>query len=131
MDAKDRRIAQLEARIAVLEAENAQLKKRPMLEADVLASFGTFDANGDGQLTKEEVVAVLTRKAGGGDEMTREAAEAKWDEWVKRHDANKDGKLSYQEIAANISHTPAKPAYVTAVAKTVKDFPFLELAGDA
>ena len=98
MDAKDRRIAKLEARIAVLEAENAQLKKRPVLEADVLASFGTFDANGDGLLTKEEVVAVLTRKAGGGHEMTREAAEAKWDEWVKRHDANKDGKISKEEF---------------------------------
>ena len=118
-------------RIAELEAENAQLKKRPVLEADVLASFSAFDANGDGHLTKDEVVAMLTRKTAGGYAMTREAAEAKWNEWVQRHDANSDGKLSYKEIAAGISHAPRKPAYMDAVKKTVKDFPFLELAGGA
>ena len=50
-DAKDRRIAELEAKVA-------ELEKRPVLEADVLASFGAFDANGDGYLTKDEVVAM-------------------------------------------------------------------------
>ena len=62
---------------------------------------------------------------------TREAAEAKWTEWVQRHDADSDGKLSYKEIAAGITHQPRKPAYMEAVKKTVKDFPFLELAGGA
>ena len=38
-------------RIAELEAKVAQLEKRPVLEADVLASFSAFDANGDGYLT--------------------------------------------------------------------------------
>ena len=90
-----------------------------------------FDANGDGQLTKEEVVAVLTRDTASGYAMTRAAAEAKWDEWLQRHDANSDGKLSYKEIAAGITHQPRKPAYMEAVKKTVKDFPFLELAGGA
>ena len=51
-DAKDRRIAELEAKVA-------ELEKRPVLEADVLASFSAFDANGDGFLTKDEVVAML------------------------------------------------------------------------
>ena len=138
MDAKDRRIAKLEAenfsqslRIAELEKKVKQLEKRPVLEADVLASFSAFDANGDGYLTKDEVVAMLTRNTAGGYAMTRAAAEAKWNEWVQRHDADSDGKLSYKEIAAGITHQPRKPAYMEAVKKTVKDFPFLELARGA
>ena len=132
MDALHAKIAALEAKNTKLEAENAakdrriaELEKRPVLEADVLASFGAFDANGDGYLTKDEVVAMLTRNTAGGHAMTRAAAEAKWDEWVQRHDANSDGKLSYKEIAAGITHQPRKPAYMEAVKKTVKDFPFL------
>ena len=74
---------------------------------------------------------MLTRNTAGGYAMTRAAAEAKWNEWVQRHDANSDGKLSYKEIAAGITHQPRKPAYMEAVKKTVKDFPFLELAGGA
>ena len=137
-DAKDRRIAEQARRIAELEAENAaqarriaELEKRPVLEADVLASFSAFDANGDGHLTKDEVVAMLTRSTASGYAMTRPAAEAKWDEWLQRHDANSDGKLSYKEIAAGITHQPRKPAYMEAVKKTVKTFPFLELARGA
>ena len=123
-DAKDRRIPYLEAKVA-------ELEKRPVLEADVLASFSAFDANGDGYLTKDEVVAMLTRNTAGGYAMTREAAEAKWNEWLQRHDADSDGKLSYKEIAAGISHQPRKPAYMEAVKKTVKDFPFMELSRGA
>ena len=74
---------------------------------------------------------MLTRSTAGGYAMTRAAAEAKWDEWVQRHDADSDGKLSYKEIAAGITHQPRKPAYMEAVKKTVKHFPFLELAGGA
>ena len=117
-DAKDRRIAELEAKVA-------ELEKRPVLEADVLASFSAFDANRDGYLTKDEVVAMLTRNTAGGYAMTREAAEAKWNEWLQRHDADSDGRLSYKEIAAGITHQPRKPAYMEAVKKTVKDFPFM------
>ena len=131
MDAKDRRIAELEAENAAQARRIAELEKRPVLEADVLASFSAFDANGDGHLTKSEVVSLLTRNTAAGYAMTRAAAEAKWDEWLQRHDANSDGKLSYKEIAAGITHQPRKPAYMEAVKKTVKDFPFLELAGGA
>ena len=131
MDAKDRRIAELEAENAAQARRIAELEKRPVLEADVLASFSAFDANGDGYLTKDEVVAMLTRSTAGGYAMTREAAEAKWNEWLQRHDADSDGRLSYKEIAAGITHQPRMPAYMEAVKKTVKGFPFLELAGGA
>ena len=67
-----------------METENAQLKARPVRACSrptsFLASFSAFDANNDGYLTKDEVVAVLTRNAAGGYAMTRAAAEAKWNE---------------------------------------------------
>ena len=50
---------------------------------------------------------------------------------VQRHDANSDGKLSYKEIAAGITHQPRKPDWMKAVKDTVKDFPFLQLARGA
>ena len=73
MDAKDRRIAELEAENAAQARRIAELEKRPVLEADVLASFSAFDANGDGYLTKEEVVSLLTRNTASGYAMTRAA----------------------------------------------------------
>ena len=48
MDAKDRRIAELEAENAAQARRIAELEKRPVLEADVLASFSAFDTNRDG-----------------------------------------------------------------------------------
>ena len=62
------------------------------------AAFKAFDLNGDGMLTKEEVIEVLTRKT--GQELTQAAAEAKWDEWIAKYDTKKDGKFSYAEFAA-------------------------------
>ena len=77
----------------------AQLEKQYLL-----ASFSKFDTDGDGYLTEEEVVAMLTRDTGAGTAMTREAAEAKWNEWLRRHDADSDGKLSYKEIVDQMPH---------------------------
>ena len=82
--------------IAYLEA---QLEKQ-----DLLTSFSKFDMDGDGYLTKEEVVAMLTRDTGAGTAMTREAAERKWDEWLMFHDADSDGKLSYKEVTEQMPH---------------------------
>ena len=63
MDAKDRRIAELEAENAAKDRRIAELEKRPVLEADVLASFSAFDENGDGYLTTDGVGAVPTARA--------------------------------------------------------------------
>ena len=57
-------------------------------------AFDMFDDNGDGFLTSDEIVEVLTRP-GGGRPFTKEDAKA----IVEKHDFNKDGKLDYAEFS--------------------------------
>ena len=61
-------------------------------------AFSLFDADGDGKLTEEEVVAALARKTGQGTELSEEAARATWKGWQRKYDLNKDGKISYEEM---------------------------------
>ena len=74
------------------------------LEVDVeklRMAFHVFDADGDGMVTKAEVIAALTRKTGHGTELSEEAAHATWQRWQAMFDANKDGKISYDELLDN------------------------------
>lgn len=64
-------------------------------------AFALFDADADGRLTEEEVVAALTRKTGRGTELSEEAARATWQRWQAEFDVDKDGKISYEELAAS------------------------------
>ena len=57
-------------------------------------AFARFDYNGDGFLTSDEIVEVLTRP-GGGRPFTKEDAKA----IVEKHDFNKDGKIDYAEFS--------------------------------
>ena len=61
-------------------------------------AFAAFDADGDGKLTEDEVMAALTRKTGHGTEQSEEAARAMWRRWVAELDLDKDGKISYNEL---------------------------------
>ena len=89
-DEKDRKIAVLEAENAALKAEVQRLSNRAEGDED---GFRPSAANSDRLLTKGEVVSMLTRQTGGGYAMTRDAAEAKWNEWAKEN-RNTEGLLS-------------------------------------
>ena len=61
-------------------------------------AFAAFDADGDGKLTEDEVVAALTRKTGQGTELSGAAARATWQRWQAEFDPNNDGKVSVEEL---------------------------------
>ena len=65
-------------------------------------AFAAFDADGDGKLTEEEVVAALTRKTSSGTELSEVAARATWQRWVREFDVNEDGKVSIEELTSVI-----------------------------
>ena len=62
-------------------------------------AFAAFDADGDGKLTEDEVVAALTRKTGQGTELSEEVARSMWRKWQFEFDLNTDGKISIEELA--------------------------------
>ena len=64
----------------------------------LLSAFNLFDADGDGKLTEDEVIAVLTRKTGKGTELSEEAARDTWQRWLYKFDLGDDGKISYEEL---------------------------------
>ena len=82
---------------------NSRIEVREeQLEADfdtLIPAFALFDADGDGKLTEEEVMAALTRKTGKGTELSEEVARATWQRWKAEFDRNNDGKISYGELA--------------------------------
>ena len=81
---------------------NSRIEVREeQLEADfdtLIPAFALFDADGDGKLTEEEVMAALTRKTGKGTELSVEAARATWQRWLVEFDLNNDSTVDYLEL---------------------------------
>ena len=69
-------------------------------------AFAAFDADGDGKLTEDEVVAALTRKTGQGTELSGEAARATWQRWLVEFDLNNDGEVGGGQPACRTCRGP-------------------------
>ena len=61
--------------------------------AEITAAFKKFDTNGDGFLSKSEIVKILTRQ-GGGNALDEGDAEDFAEQYITECDANGDGKIS-------------------------------------
>ena len=95
-------VAQLQKHVTDFESLAAEGLPDDIVTRDarmtLLSAFAMFDADGDGKLTKAEVIAVLTRKTGKGTEFSDEAARATWQRWQAEFDPNNDGKVSVEEL---------------------------------
>lgn len=60
----------------------------------ILKTFQKFDANGDGFLSKEELKSYYIKLY----RLDEQTAENHLNEFIKTFDANKDGRISYQEF---------------------------------
>lgn len=78
-------------RTAMQAAEKAANDKRL---ASLKKSFEAFDEDGSGTLEAEEVVEILTRMTGGGNELTLDDAKA----FIKEFDRDGDGMLDVNEF---------------------------------
>jgi lipopolysaccharide biosynthesis regulator YciM len=88
------------AAIAAATAASAQTAPKPIARADYIktvdARFNVVDANHDGKVTRDEIIAQQQRDlASGKARLTAQLQEA-----FKRLDTNKDGKLSLDEFMA-------------------------------
>ena len=101
--------AQMEAGFDLAHPDGDSFESRRALRH----AFAAFDADGDGYLTKDEVVAALTRVTGSTvgsgrryfTHLSKERALATWERWRLEYDANKDGKIAYDELANDYALT--------------------------
>ena len=67
------------------------------------AAFEEFDHSRDGYITLEEAIRLLTRRTNFRTPLTYEMAQARWQEWLRMFDADKDGRLSMAEISKHLA----------------------------
>ena len=71
-------------------------------QEDIRAAFALYDTNGDGQLSPDELKAIMCKAVPGGTARTEEEVDA----LVKKFDADGDGMLSMEEIAGAWAEIP-------------------------
>ena len=76
-------------------------------QADLRAAFALYDTNGDGQLSPDELKAIMCKQVPGGTART----EAEVDELVRQFDADGDGMLSMEEISKAWAGLDLKTSY--------------------
>ena len=100
-------VAQLQKHVTDFESLAAEGVPDDVITLDarmtLSSAFAMFDADGDGKLTKAEVIAVLTRKTGKGTEFSDEAARETWQRWQAEFDPNNDGKISIGKLHHQVS----------------------------
>jgi hypothetical protein len=74
---------------------------------DLRAAFALYDTNGDGQLSPDELKAIMCKTVPGGTACT----EAEVDELVRKFDADGDGMLSMDEISMAWAEADLKISY--------------------
>ena len=74
---------------------------------DLRAAFALYDTNGDGQLSPDELKAIMCKTVPGGTACT----EAEVDELVRKFDADGDGMLSMDEISKAWAELDLKTSY--------------------
>jgi hypothetical protein len=67
--------------------------------ADLRAAFARYDTNGDGQLSPDELKAIMCKTVPGGTARTEAEVDELVRELVRKFDADGDGMLSMEEIS--------------------------------
>ena len=67
--------------------------------ADLRAAFALYDTNGDGQLSPDELKAIMCKTVPGGTARTEAEVDELVRELVRKFDADGDGMLSMEEIS--------------------------------
>ena len=78
-----------------------EAKKEKEMDGEALrAAFAQFDLDGDGAISREELITVLTRPTGkvGGEPFSAADAATEAEKIVKMFDKNGDAKLQYDEF---------------------------------
>jgi Ca2+-binding EF-hand superfamily protein len=87
-------------------------KKEALMNAIKMFDTEGGADGGDGFISQQEMVKILTRKGfdrnlmiSASNSLKPDDADQKWNSWLKAFDANGDGKISIEEIAEALAHT--------------------------
>jgi len=95
-------------------------------EADLVNAFKTFDVNGDGHITPQEMISILTRPTASGHALSYADAQS----LVAEFDVSGDGRLNMQEFFNLMGSNKALPMPGQSAMRVGTAFDFLNPAND-